>query len=68
MAEAPLSPRPAGDGEPHGLLATKLHVPSPRPGLVPRSRLVAQLDERLAAGLVLVSAPTGFGKTSLLAE
>ena len=69
MPEPPFSPpRPAGDGEPHGLLATKLHVPSPRPGLVPRPRLVAQLDERLAAGLVLVSAPAGFGKTSLLAE
>jgi hypothetical protein len=49
------------------LLATKLHVPGPRPGFVPRPRLVAALDEGLARGRVLVCAPAGFGKTALLA-
>ena len=50
------------------LLATKLYVPRPRPGFVPRPRLVARLDEGLARGVLLVCAPAGFGKTSLLAD
>ena len=50
------------------LLATKLHMPGPRPGLVPRPRLTARLDEGLARGLVLVCAPAGYGKTVLLAD
>ena len=49
------------------LLATKLHVPRPQPGFVPRRRLVETLDEGLARGRVLVCAPAGFGKTALLA-
>jgi LuxR family transcriptional regulator, maltose regulon positive regulatory protein len=50
------------------LLATKLHVPGPRPGLVPRPRLLARLDEGLARGVVLVCGPAGYGKTVLLAD
>src|SRR5215469_3634550 len=50
------------------LLATKLHVPGPQPGFVPRPRLVEALDEGLARGRVLVCAPAGFGKTALLAS
>ena len=50
------------------LLATKLYMPGPRPGQVPRPRLLAQLDEGLARGLVLVCAPAGYGKTVLLAD
>lgn len=53
---------------PHGLLATKLHIPAARPGFVTRPRLVAQLDEGLARTLILVCAPAGFGKTALLAD
>ena len=49
------------------LLATKLHVPRPRPDLVPRPRLAERLDEGLARGLMLVCAPAGYGKTVLLA-
>src|SRR5580704_13663190 len=49
------------------LLATKLHVPRPQPGFVPRPRLVQALSQGLARGRVLVCAPAGFGKTSLLA-
>ena len=49
------------------LLATKLHVPGPRPDLVPRPRLAERLDEGLASGLMLVCAPAGYGKTVLLA-
>ena len=50
------------------LLATKLHVPRPQPGFVPRTRLVEALGEGLALGRVLVCAPAGFGKTALLAD
>ena len=34
------------------LLATKLHLPRPQPGVVPRPRLAQQLDEGLGRGLV----------------
>ena len=50
------------------LLATKLHKPRPRPGFVPRPRLAERLDNGLAQGLVLVCAPAGYGKTTLLAD
>ena len=50
------------------LLATKLYLPWPQPGFVPRPRLVQELSEGLARGRVLVCAPAGFGKTSLLAD
>jgi LuxR family transcriptional regulator, maltose regulon positive regulatory protein len=53
---------------PQALLTTKLHTPRTRPNLVERPRL----REVLAAGeeraLTLVSAPAGFGKTTLLGE
>ena len=50
------------------LLATKLHVPAPRPEAVPRPRLARRLDEGLERGLLLVCAPAGYGKTVLLAD
>ena len=50
------------------LLATKLYVPRPQPGFVPRRRLVEALGEGLARGRVLVCAPAGSGKTALLAD
>src|SRR3972149_917641 len=50
------------------LLATKLFVPPARPGLVPRPRLVDRLKASLSCSLVLVSAPAGFGKTTLVRE
>ena len=52
------------------LLTTKLFVPPPRPNLVPRPRLIRRLDEGLRLGhrLTLVSAPAGFGKTTLVSE
>ncbi|MBN1138900.1 MAG: helix-turn-helix transcriptional regulator [Anaerolineae bacterium] len=48
------------------LLKTKLHLPSTHASLVPRPRLLARLDE--PARLTLLSAPAGFGKTTLLAN
>ena len=53
---------------PGPLLQTKLFVPRSRRGLVPRPRLTEHLDRGAASKLMLVSAPAGFGKTTLLAE
>ena len=50
------------------LLATKLHVPRPRTQLVPRSHLVQRLQRGAERALTLVSAPAGFGKSTLLAQ
>src|SRR5436309_9942648 len=48
------------------LLETKLYVPTRRRGLVPRPRLRERLDRGVESKLTLVSAPAGFGKTTLL--
>ncbi|MBO0788142.1 MAG: helix-turn-helix transcriptional regulator, partial [Actinobacteria bacterium] len=53
---------------PIALLETKLYVPRSPRGLVLRPRLSERLDRGTASKLVLVSAPAGFGKTTLLAE
>jgi LuxR family maltose regulon positive regulatory protein len=50
------------------LLATKLFIPTPRPIAVHRSRLIERLNDGLHRKLTLVSAPAGFGKTTLVAE
>jgi LuxR family transcriptional regulator, maltose regulon positive regulatory protein len=52
------------------VLATKLFVPPPRPLAVQRPRLTTTLDDgiRTARKLTLISAPAGFGKTTLLSE
>ena len=50
------------------LLETKLHVPRRRRSLVVRPRLTGRLSHVWESALTLVSAPAGFGKTTLLAE
>ncbi len=50
------------------LLETKLRIPTRRRGALPRPRLRERLDLGAQAKLTLVSAPPGFGKTTLLAE
>ena len=52
------------------ILATKLYVLQPRPGIVSRPRLIDQLNAGLAKGakLTLISAPAGFGKTTVTTE
>ena len=52
------------------ILATKLYIPPPRPKVVLRPRLIERLNEGLPAGhkLTLISAPAGFGKTTLVSE
>ncbi len=79
----PLSPAADADGEGEAarhpllpqrsdplnpFLATKLHIPRPRPHLVLRPHLVEQLQQGMERALTLVSAPAGFGKTTLLAQ
>jgi LuxR family transcriptional regulator, maltose regulon positive regulatory protein len=53
---------------PSPLLETKLYVPRSRRRVVPRPRLAERLDRGTESKLVLVSAPAGFGKTTLVAE
>ena len=48
------------------LLTTKLFVPQTPPELVPRPHLAERLSEGLARKLTLVSAPAGFGKSTLV--
>jgi LuxR family transcriptional regulator, maltose regulon positive regulatory protein len=50
------------------LLTTKLHIPPTRPQLVLRPRLVKRLNDGLGCKLTLLSAPAGFGKTTLVSE
>lgn len=50
------------------LLKTKLHVPRRRRQLVSRARLIRILDRTTECRLTLVSAPPGFGKTTLLSD
>src|SRR5438034_5056950 len=48
------------------LLATKFFIPSSSHALIPRPRLIELLNTSLECPLTLVSAPAGFGKTTLL--
>ena len=55
---------------PAALVASRVFIPPLRPSLVPRPRLVRLLNEGLAANrrLALLSAPAGFGKTTLVVD
>jgi LuxR family maltose regulon positive regulatory protein len=63
---------PAAHEMPHdpliSLLSTKLHMPRLRGPLVSRPHLLDRLQHGMASVLTLVSAPAGFGKTTLLAQ
>ncbi len=50
------------------ILATKLYIPPPRSKIVLRPRLIERLNEGMHCKLTLVSAPAGFGKTTLISE
>jgi LuxR family maltose regulon positive regulatory protein len=58
----------------HSLLQTKLYIPPARPGLVSRPRLIERLNAAVPArgafprALTLISAPAGFGKTTLVSD
>jgi len=50
------------------LLQTKLSVPRSRPGLVSRARLTERLNQAIEGRVTILSAPAGFGKTTLLTQ
>ena len=50
------------------LLSTKLGLPQSRPTLVSRPRLIEKLNHGQPRKLILISAPAGFGKTTLAVE
>jgi len=50
------------------LLSTKLFIPQPRKTLVVREQLLDRLDEGIHNKLILVSAPAGYGKTTLISS
>ena len=50
------------------ILATKLYAPQARANIVPRSRLIKNLNQGLYRKLSLISAPAGFGKTTVVSE
>lgn len=57
------------EGSEHLLLATKLAIPPTyRKKIVPRPRLYRQLEAGVQGPLVLITAPAGFGKTTLIGE
>jgi LuxR family maltose regulon positive regulatory protein len=69
MAEpSTTTPVEAATPERDRLLATKLHVPRPRPGFLTRPRLLERINQGTAGALTLVCAPAGFGETSLLGD
>jgi LuxR family transcriptional regulator, maltose regulon positive regulatory protein len=69
MAErSTTTPAAAAAPERDRLLATKLHIPRPRPGFLARPRLLERLTQGTTGALILVCAPAGFGKTSLLGD
>ena len=57
---------------PTPILVTKLYIPPPRLKIVLRPRLIERLNQGLSTGgtpgMTLISAPAGFGKTTLLSE
>jgi LuxR family maltose regulon positive regulatory protein len=82
LAAGPVSASPVGAGEadfppaplrtqrdpPSSLLATKLHVPRLPASFIRRTRLLERLQQGMERALTLVSAPAGFGKTTLVAQ
>ncbi len=69
LAGEPVQARAEAIGwAPTALLATKFYIPRPQRPLVPRPRLGERLDRGATSKLMLVSAPAGFGKTTLLTE
>lgn len=52
------------------ILRTKLYVPQPRPNTIPRPHLIEQIHSAILANrrLILLSAPAGFGKSTLLTD
>jgi LuxR family maltose regulon positive regulatory protein len=54
--------------KPSILLHTKFLVPRPTPDLLPRPHLIDWLEHQIDKRIILISAPAGYGKTTLLAD
>jgi LuxR family maltose regulon positive regulatory protein len=67
-AEHSLASDLSSEHHPTAILTTKLYMPRTRPHLVSRARLVERLQPGLNGKLTLISAPAGFGKTTLLTD
>ena len=54
----------------HGfdLISTKIRIPPERPGTIERTRLFSKLDDGVLGKLTIISAPAGFGKSTLLLQ
>ncbi len=63
-----MSAGPSTDAAVAPLLATKLYVPPARSEWVSRARLAGSLQQGLSRKLTLISAPAGFGKSTLLSQ
>ncbi|MBI9011765.1 MAG: hypothetical protein JEZ08_05985 [Clostridiales bacterium] len=50
------------------IIKTKLYIPKLRSSIVVRSKLVDQISKNIDCKLTLISAPTGFGKSTLISE
>jgi LuxR family maltose regulon positive regulatory protein len=50
------------------LLTTKFNIPFPHQGIIPRPQLLKHLDAGREGGITLVSAPAGYGKTTLVSS
>src|SRR6266581_3099336 len=55
-------------GLPISLVRTKLYRPRRSSDVIPRARLIERLNAALGGNVTLLSAPAGFGKTTLLVE
>ncbi|MGQ0602412.1 MAG: LuxR C-terminal-related transcriptional regulator, partial [Anaerolineales bacterium] len=67
-ASSPRAEPPEPAWTPDAVIRTKLQSPPLRSESVLRPRLVARLNSALARPLALLSAPVGFGKTTLVVE
>jgi LuxR family maltose regulon positive regulatory protein len=66
-----MNQQPDGSNQPGGgarLLRTKVNIPRIHPEVIARPRLLDKLDEGLGCRVILISAPAGFGKTTLLGD
>ena len=69
MPKRKSTPTPAGgQKKQYPVLSTKLYIPRLRPYVVSRPRLLEKLNEVKERKLALISAPAGFGKTTLLSD
>ncbi len=68
LPSEPLTCRGGRQALPETVVATKLILPAPRPGHIPRARLQERLERGVERGLMLLSSTAGSGKTSLLAH